>query len=70
MTNKIKTIIVDDELKARENLRYLLETYCNSIEIISEVSNVDDAGIAIKKHTPDVVFLDIEMPQKKTEFNY
>lgn len=62
--NKIKAIIVDDELKARENLRYLIKDYCPNLEIISEVSNVDDAIIAINKHTPNVVFLDIEMPQK------
>lgn len=62
--NKIKAIIVDDELKARENLRYLIKDYCPNLEIISEVSNVDDAIIAINEHAPNVVFLDIEMPQK------
>ncbi len=64
MTNKIQAIIIDDELSARENLRYLLKYHCPDIVVISEVSNVDNAIIDIKKYTPDVVFLDIEMPQK------
>lgn len=62
--NKIKTIIVDDEINARENLRYLTQTFCKKIEIIYEASNVDSAIIAIEKYQPQLVFLDIEMPQK------
>lgn len=64
MTSRIRSIIVDDELSARENLRYLLENNCSNIAVLSEVSNVDNAVIDIKKYMPDVVFLDIEMPQK------
>lgn len=62
--SKIKAIIVDDELNARENLRYLLNEFCKDVEIISEASNVDDAVVEINKHTPNLVFLDIEMPRK------
>ena len=64
MLNKIPTIIVDDEINARENLRYLTATFCKNIEIIYEASNVNEAIIAIEKHDPKLVFLDIEMPQK------
>lgn len=64
MISKITAIIVDDELSARENLRYLLKNYCPNITIASEASNVDNAIIEIKKHKPHLVFLDIEMPQK------
>ncbi len=64
MKNNFKALIIDDELSARDNLRYLLKNYCPSIEVISEASSVDNAVQEIKKHNPDVVFLDIEMPQK------
>ncbi|WP_435262157.1 LytR/AlgR family response regulator transcription factor [Tenacibaculum sp. nBUS_03] len=62
--NKIQAVIVDDELNARENLRYLLNEFCKEVEIVSEVANVDDATVAIKKNKPQLVFLDIEMPRK------
>lgn len=57
-------IIVDDELSARENLQYLLENFCPEITIVGICSNVDEAVLSINKLKPDVVFLDIEMPQK------
>lgn len=60
----IKTIIVDDEINARENLRYLTATFCKKIEIVYEASNVDDAIAAIEEYKPKLVFLDIEMPKK------
>jgi len=62
--NTIKAIIVDDEINARENLRYLTNTFCEKIEIVYEASNVDDAISAIEQYKPHLVFLDIEMPQK------
>ena len=61
---KIKTIIVDDEITARENLRYLTKTFCKNIEILAETTNVNDAVKAIEVYKPQLVFLDIEMPQK------
>lgn len=62
--NKINAILVDDEVNARENLRFLLNDFCHDINILAETNNVDEAVKAIKKHTPQIVFLDIEMPQK------
>ncbi|WP_299680922.1 LytTR family DNA-binding domain-containing protein [uncultured Tenacibaculum sp.] len=62
--NKVKAILVDDELNARENLRYLLGDFCSEVEIVGEASNIDDAVILIEKEIPDLVFLDIEMPEK------
>ncbi|WP_299109304.1 LytTR family DNA-binding domain-containing protein [uncultured Tenacibaculum sp.] len=62
--SKIKAILVDDEANARENLRFLLNEFCKDVEVVSETSNVDGAIKEIKKHSPQLVFLDIEMPQK------
>ncbi|MDO6737176.1 LytTR family DNA-binding domain-containing protein [Wenyingzhuangia sp. 2_MG-2023] len=61
---KNKAIIVDDELSARENLSYLIQNFCPDICIIDTCCNVNEAVLSIKNKKPDVVFLDIEMPQK------
>ncbi len=59
----IKTIIVDDERLAREGLKNLLKEY-SEIEIIGEAANVDEALDLIDKLRPQLMFLDIEMPEK------
>lgn len=60
---KIRTLIVDDELAARNVISNLLELTFPQIEIIEKVANVPDAVLSIKKYKPDLVFLDIEMPK-------
>jgi two-component system LytT family response regulator len=60
---KIRAIIVDDELAARDVLSNLLDLMFPEIEIIEKVSNVPDAVLSVKKYNPDLVFLDIEMPK-------
>ncbi|MCX5825488.1 MAG: LytTR family DNA-binding domain-containing protein [Deltaproteobacteria bacterium] len=60
--NKLKTIIVDDELHGRENLKKILETYCLEIEVLGCADSVVSAKELVKIHDPDVVFLDINMP--------
>ncbi|MCG8575213.1 MAG: LytTR family transcriptional regulator DNA-binding domain-containing protein [Flavobacteriales bacterium] len=57
----MKTIIVDDERLAREELKMLLSEY-SEIEIIGEYKNTIEAKDAIEKHSPDLVFMDIQMP--------
>lgn len=64
MMNNITCILVDDEANARENLRLLLGEFCPEVNILAEASNVDDAVNLIEKHSPKLVFLDIEMPKK------
>ncbi len=60
---KIPVIIVDDMPMPRENLRLQLHGY-DYIEIVGEASNIDDARKLIFKHRPQLIFLDIELPQK------
>ena len=62
MAEKIKTLIVDDEPLARRNLRVLLERDAQ-IEILDECRNGREAVKAIKNLTPDLIFLDIQMPE-------
>jgi two-component system, LytTR family, response regulator len=60
---KIRAIIVDDEERARNTLQLLLKNYCPEVEVLANVSNVPEAVLAINKLRPDLVFLDIEMPE-------
>jgi two-component system, LytTR family, response regulator len=62
MAEKIKTVIVDDEPLARRNLRLLLEKD-PQIEIVDECRNGPEAVQAIQNLTPDLIFLDIQMPE-------
>lgn len=61
----IKTIIVDDEINAREFLEKLLIRYFpDKFVVLERCKNVDEAIVAIEKHNPELVFLDIQMPKK------
>jgi two-component system LytT family response regulator len=59
----IKAIIIDDEERARKGLRQLLAITCPDVEVVADCADVPSAVIAIHHHSPDVVFLDIEMPK-------
>src|SRR5215469_15589676 len=58
----IRTLIVDDEPLARSNVRSLLE-HDPQIEIVGESTSGADALADIQRLTPDLVFLDVEMPE-------
>ena len=58
----MKAIIIDDERKGRETLQKMLEKYGTDVEICATASNIHDGYILICDHRPDVVFLDVEMP--------
>lgn len=60
---KIKAIIVEDSRLARNELKELLKAH-PEIEIIGEAENVDDAFALINQLQPQVLFLDINMPEK------
>ncbi|TCI93555.1 LytR/AlgR family response regulator transcription factor [Tenacibaculum sp. M341] len=62
--NKIKCVLVDNDCRARKKLRYLLEQFSEEIVVLEEVSSIDNAVLAIKRLQPEVVFLDVEMPNK------
>lgn len=64
----INCIIVDDELKSRESLKILLQDFCNDVTVLALCENVNEAMEAIRKHKPDVVFLDIQL-QRETGFD-
>lgn len=59
---KIKVVIVDDEPPARRNLRALLK-HEPDIEIVKECGNGKDAVSSIRALAPDLIFLDVQMPE-------
>ncbi|MPR32343.1 LytR/AlgR family response regulator transcription factor [Salmonirosea aquatica] len=59
----MKTLIVDDERLARNELKRLLEPY-HKIEIVGEASNAEEALGMIDELQPELLFLDIQMPGK------
>lgn len=60
---KYKTIIIDDERLAREEVKRALKAYPEFV-IVGEANNVDSALTLIAKEDPDILFLDIHMPEK------
>jgi len=61
----IKTIIVDDEYNASEFLEKLLFRYFpDKFLVLEKCESVDGAILAIEKFNPELVFLDIQMPNK------
>ncbi|BDD05563.1 LytR/AlgR family response regulator transcription factor [Aureibacter tunicatorum] len=61
--NTYKTIIIDDERLAREEVKRALADYPEFI-VTGEASNVNEALAQIEKERPDLIFLDIHMPEK------
>lgn len=59
---KIRAIIIDDELLARKRVRQLLAEEADC-EIIAECANGLEAIEAISEHQPDLIFLDVQMPE-------
>lgn len=60
---KITTILVDDERKSIETLKYSINKYCPEIEIIGESQDPNEAIQLIEKLNPQLVFLDLAMPE-------
>src|SRR5260370_1159039 len=57
----LSTLIVDDEQLARDELAYLLKSV-GDVEVVAQGKNGVEAVNLIKEHTPDLVFLDVQMP--------
>jgi two-component system LytT family response regulator len=59
----IRALIVDDEAMARAKLARLLGRL-DDVEIVGQAGSADDALAAIRAHAPDVVFMDVDMPDR------
>ena len=58
----LKAIIIDDEARARRILENYIIEYCPQVQILALIEDVPQAIIAINALKPDIIFLDIEMP--------
>jgi len=58
----LTAIIVDDEVSGAKGLERLLNKYCPEVRVLTLVHSVDEAEQKIPALSPDMVFLDIEMP--------
>ncbi|UUC46455.1 LytR/AlgR family response regulator transcription factor [Flavobacterium cerinum] len=59
---KIRSVIVEDELAAREVLKAYLSKYCPQVEVIGEAQHIKEAVPLLHELQPQLVFLDVEMP--------
>lgn len=59
---KLTAIVIEDERKLREVFIELLKENCPEIEVLGDVSNINDGYDLILLKKPQIVFLDIEMP--------
>jgi two-component system LytT family response regulator len=62
-SHRLRVLIVDDERLSRRRLKRMLAAN-EDIEVVAECANGDEATAAIQAHAPDILFLDIEMPEK------
>jgi len=57
----LRVLVADDEQLAREELCYQLEQ-CGDVEVIGQATNGPETLQVVEAHTPDLIFLDIQMP--------
>lgn len=59
---QLNAIIVEDEANSREILRNYLAKYCKNVTLLGEAEGINEGLELIAQKTPDLVFLDVEMP--------
>jgi len=58
----LKAVIVDDEPKAIQSLIWELSNFKKEVEVMASFTNPDEALKYLDSHTPDCLFLDVQMP--------
>ena len=62
--NKLRAIIVEDEFHSREALKNMLREYCPDLDVVGLAANIDEGLTMLNLAHPELVFLDIEMPNE------
>lgn len=62
--DQLKAIIVEDEESNQKTLKNMVDDFCEGIKVVGIAGMVDDAVKLILHKKPDIVFLDIELPEK------
>lgn len=57
----MNAVIIDDEKRSRESLELLVKDYCPEVNVLEMADSVATGVEAVKKHKPDILFLDIEL---------
>lgn len=58
----MKAIIIDDEQQCIDSLAFDIKQHCDNVEIVAACNAAKTGLLSIKKHQPDLVFLDVQMP--------
>ncbi len=58
----IRTVIIDDEIPARDALRKYLDSYCPVVTVVGEANSMKTGLVLLAAQNPELVFLDVEMP--------
>lgn len=58
----MNVIVVDDEATVRNTIRSLLNEHFPNINILATAGNIEEGYVAIRQNKPDLIFLDIELP--------
>ncbi|MEM9363362.1 MAG: LytTR family DNA-binding domain-containing protein [Bacteroidota bacterium] len=59
--NKIRALIVDDELNGIENLVHILDEFCPNVNVVGTARNLEDAERNLNLLNPNLVFLDVQI---------
>lgn len=62
-TDKIRVLIVDDHFMVRKGLIVLLENFDSEFEVVGDTGNAEDAVYLAKQYQPNVVLMDMLMPE-------
>lgn len=58
----LRTVIIDDDPHTCETLANIIPSYCPNVAVVARAGDVKSGVAAIKEHEPDLVLLDIKMP--------
>lgn len=58
----MRTVVIDDEPKSRQTLKNFIAKYAVNLELVGEADNIDSGVRLIDTEKPELVFLDIQMP--------
>ncbi len=61
MTPTINALIIDDEAKSRNILKWMLEKYCPEVNIVGLAATIEEAEKKINSTSPNLLFLDVEL---------
>ena len=56
-----RLVIIDDEKKARDSVRSLLDLLHLDVEVVGEADSVSEGLKVIEKHSPDILLLDVRL---------